>query len=411
MKRIPQLDVLRALAVLLVIASHLTWHPILSRFGWTGVDLFFCLSGFLISGLLFRDYKASGKIHWRRFIIRRGFKLYPAYYTLIFGTVIFYKIAGIPLPWKNLWPDLIFVQDYKAGTWGHLWSLGIEEQFYLLLPFCLWLMVRRRQERPFHWLPWLCAVGAVACLSMRAVQFYTVSPFDHSRHMRPFHLRFDSLFFGVLLSYLNEFRPESLKALLYGRGRFLLAASLVCIMPALLFEQETPFMYVFGLTLLYLGYGGILLYSLSYLRGDGGLVRLLSRIGQSSYSIYLWHLPVAWFSIIILQDRLKWGRNPVFGTYVLASVLVGIGMAHLIEYPVLRLRERVFPDMGLRQTNAESGPGGNGAYLSRDQMDTAIPEDARIQDGCRRCASLSANHDRVPIEPGPPTLLEQQSQR
>jgi peptidoglycan/LPS O-acetylase OafA/YrhL len=375
MKRIRQLDILRAFAVLLVTASHLTWHPILSRFGWTGVDLFFCLSGFLISGLLFRDYKASGRIHWWRFIIRRGFKLYPAYYTLIFGTVIFYKTSGIPLHWKDLWPDLIFVQDYKAGTWGHLWSLGIEEQFYLLLPFCLWLMVQRRQERPFHWLPWLCGVVAVACLSMRAVQFYRVSPFDHYRLMRPFHLRCDSLFFGVLLSYLNEFRPESLKALFYGRGRFLVATSIVCIIPAVLFEQETPFMYVFGLTLLYLGYGGILLYSLSCQSGEGVLVRLLSRIGRSSYSVYLWHLPVAWFSVSVLQGHLHWSRNPVFGTYMLASVVVGIGMAQLIECPVLRFRERVFPDKELRRTNAESGPNGNGTYLSGRQMDTAILSD------------------------------------
>jgi peptidoglycan/LPS O-acetylase OafA/YrhL len=135
MTRIRHLDMLRATAVLLVISSHLTWHPILSRFGWTGVDLFFCLGGFLISGLLFRDYKTTGTIHWRRFIIRRGFKLYPAYYTLTLATVIFSRIAGTPILWKRLWPDLILVQDYEPGTWGHLWSLGIEEQFYLLLPF------------------------------------------------------------------------------------------------------------------------------------------------------------------------------------------------------------------------------------------------------------------------------------
>ena len=349
MTRIRQLDMLRAIAVLLVIGNHLTWHPILSRFGWTGVDLFFCLSGFLISGLLFRDYQTTGKIHWRRFIIRRGFKLYPAYYTLILATVIFNQVTGTPVLWNNLWPDLIFVQDYKMGTWGHLWSLGIEEQFYLLLPFCLWLMVRRRPAEPFRGLPWFCGLAAVACLAMRAVEFYSVSPFHHLHHMRPFHLRFDSLFFGVLLSYLNEFQPERLKPLWHGRGRFLLVVSVMCLLPALLFEQETPFLYIFGLSLLYLGYGGILLYSLRYLSGEGAWARWLSRIGQSSYSIYLWHLPVAWFSVSVLQDRLHWGRNAVFGTYVLAAVGVGLVMAHAIEGPGLRLRERLFPEIGQRQ--------------------------------------------------------------
>jgi peptidoglycan/LPS O-acetylase OafA/YrhL len=356
MKRTRQLDMLRAVAVLLVIGSHVTWNPILSRLGWTGVDLFFCLSGFLISGLLFRDFKASGKIHWRRFLVRRGFKLYPAYYALIVGSVIFFQFTRAPILWKHLWPDLIFVQDYKAGTWGHLWSLGIEEQFYLLLPLCLWLMVSGRHPEPFRRVPWFCGFVAVACLAMRAVQFYGGSPFLHESHMRPFHLRCDSLSFGVLLGYLQEFRPKSLKALVFGRGRFLLIMSLVCIATVLLFTQETPFMYVFGLTLLYLGYGGILLYSLSCLSGEGRVVRWSSQIGQFSYSIYLWHLPVAWLSVSVLHDRLHWGRNPVFAIYMLSSVAVGIGMSHAIERPGLRLREKLFPDIGQEHPGPGASP-------------------------------------------------------
>ena len=181
---------LRAIAVLLVIGSHLTWNAIWARIGWTGVDLFFCLSGFLVSGLLFRDYKASGQIHWRRFIIRRGFKIYPAYYTLLFASVIYFQIAGTPIRWKELWPDLFFVQDYTGGTWGHLWSLGIEEKFYLLLPLCLWLMVRKPQGEPFRRLPWFCGLVAAACVGMRAIEFYRVRPFDHLHHMRPFSSSF-----------------------------------------------------------------------------------------------------------------------------------------------------------------------------------------------------------------------------
>ena len=100
------------------------------------------------------------------------------------------------------------------------------------------------------------------------------------------------------------------------------------------------------------GYGGILLYSLWYLNGDGLLAAWLSRIGQSSYSIYLWHLPMGWFSVMIFQDRFNWGRNLVFGTYVVASVLMGIGMAHAIERPWLRVRDRLFPEMERRPYQA-----------------------------------------------------------
>jgi peptidoglycan/LPS O-acetylase OafA/YrhL len=336
-------------AVLLVMGSHLTWHPLLSRFGWTGVDLFFCLSGFLISGLLFRDYKMSGTIHWQRFLLRRGFKIYPAYYVLLLTTIVlnnanFDPRQWQPVRWATLWPDLIFINDYKAGTWGHLWSLGVEEQFYLLLPFCLWAMARRRTHDPFDRLPWICAFVGAACLTMRAVSFYAVTPFNHYTHMRPFHLRCDALFFGVLLSYLTQFRPEQIERLFYCKGRFLLTASIGCIMPALFLDQQQPFMYVPGLTLLYLGYGGILLYCLRCPIGDGRLGRCMSRIGRASYSVYLWHLPVAFLALILLQDRLHWGRNLVFATYVAASIAIGMGMAEAVENPALKLRERLFPE-------------------------------------------------------------------
>src|SRR5215469_6695095 len=96
MKRIPQLDILRAIAVLLVIGNHVTWSPVLVRFGWTGVDLFFCLSGFLVSGLLFRDYRRYGTLHWKRFLIRRGFKIYPGYYALLLTTVLLDRFVREP---------------------------------------------------------------------------------------------------------------------------------------------------------------------------------------------------------------------------------------------------------------------------------------------------------------------------
>lgn len=338
MTRLPQLDALRAIAVLLVLSAHLTWKSIFLRFGWTGVDLFFVLSGFLISGLLFRDYKSTGKLHLGRFMIRRGLKIYPAYYFLLAATVIGEAIVGTPVAWSHLWPDLIFVQNYRPGTWGHLWSLGVEEQFYLFLPLCLFLMIRKSR---LHWIPFVCIFIAVTCMLLRAIQLYT-SPFSHIMHCTASHLRFDALFYGVLLSYFREFRAEALDRLLYGNGRFLLGFSLLGTLPALLFDERQAGMYVIGLTTLYLGYGGLLLYFLSR-RGQGLAIRCLSKIGMYSYSIYLFHLPIAFISIAVLQDRLHWNRDYVFFVYMLASIVVGIGISRMIEYPVLRLRDQFFP--------------------------------------------------------------------
>jgi len=78
-----RLDILRCIAVLLVLLDHSGIHPFLTQTGWTGVDLFFVLSGFLISGLLFAEYKKRGAIDFKRFLIRRGLKIYPAFYTFL----------------------------------------------------------------------------------------------------------------------------------------------------------------------------------------------------------------------------------------------------------------------------------------------------------------------------------------
>jgi len=118
----------------------------------------------------------------------------------------------------------------------------------------------------------------------------------------------------------------------------------VCILPALLFEQQSAFLYIIGLTLLYAGYGGILLFTLYCAAGEGRLMRWSGVIGQSSYSIYLWHLPIAWFAVSVMQNRWHWDRTLVFWLYLTASLVIGIVMAHAVEYPVLRLRDRFFPD-------------------------------------------------------------------
>ena len=350
--RLKQLDALRALAVILVLGHHVTWNPLWVRFGWSGVDLFFVLSGFLISGLLFREYKQYGSIHILRFWTRRALKIYPAYYLLILATVSGRMLAKTPIGWSHIWPDLIFVQSYVPGTWGHLWSLAVEEHFYILLPILLWAMMRRQcgRQDAFRHLPLVCLVISVACLALRSAHLLTGEPFNFQWHKFATHVRLDALSFGVLLSYYWEFRHGVIERLFSDGGRFVLTVSLFLLAPAVLFDQTNAFLSTAGLSLLYVGYGGLLLYSLKCVDASGLVVRTLAKVGVYSYTLYLVHLPVASWCV---GDLTPWApanapliRDHAFLLFVCYFVLTfaaGVLIAKLVELPFLKLRDRLVP--------------------------------------------------------------------
>jgi peptidoglycan/LPS O-acetylase OafA/YrhL len=147
--RVKQLDLFRALAILLVIAHHygqtvpdmpLGLNYVVGAIfirGWIGVDLFFVISGFLIAGLLFSEFKATHNLDVRRFFVRRGFKIYPAFYVLLLCTFFVGWMTHERGARSAFLFESLFLQNYGPGLWVHTWSLGIEEQFYLTLPFAL----------------------------------------------------------------------------------------------------------------------------------------------------------------------------------------------------------------------------------------------------------------------------------
>ncbi|MSP58983.1 MAG: acyltransferase [Myxococcales bacterium] len=121
------IDALRGVAILLVLGRHIpevlqlpaVVHTALAewrRFGWIGVDLFFVLSGFLVSGLLFREHQRHGRLFAGRFLIRRGFKIYPGFYLLLFAT---WLVLGRWLPPHALLSEGLFVQNYWLSAWAH----------------------------------------------------------------------------------------------------------------------------------------------------------------------------------------------------------------------------------------------------------------------------------------------------
>lgn len=349
-RRLVGLDVLRAAAILLVLGHHppagppdQTSHPLLAlwfRVGWVGVDLFFVLSGFLIGGLLFAEAQRTGAIRLRRFWIRRGFKILPQYYAFLVAVALLWLHDGQPSI-RGLWPNLLHIQNYtgtRTFTLWHTWSLSVEEHFYLLLPVTLAVLGSTRR----NWLPILFTVVALGCLILRirAAGLVLIPERNHA----PTHLRIDSLLFGVILAYAWMFSPRFVGLAIKHRS-WLLITSGLCFLPALLCDlHDSPFLYTYGFSLLWLGSGCVLIWARV---GDEQLtrgsmpVRLFAGVGACSYGIYLWHMPFAHRLALSAGHHWKLSEVQVFVLYLITAVLLGVVLTRAIERPALALRDRL----------------------------------------------------------------------
>lgn len=356
-KRVPQLDLLRALAVLLVVGNHMTVCPpetnfyvykfteIWNRGGWVGVDLFFVLSGFLISGLLFREYQKTNRLNIKRFLIRRGFKIYPAFWVLMIVTclvAVFYDIGFYRL---GLLGEFFFVQNYAPHLWEHTWTLAVEEHFYIglcVLFFALLKFKKSGEENPFRSIPKIFVLLAVVCLMLRLLT-ETFYEFQYERNIEPTHLRLDSLFFGVLISYLWHFKNLANSEFVNRRKAFIGVGGAILLLPAFVFQLEINYwIAAFGLTMFYLGSGMLLIFALKTDFSKLPFAKFTAYTGTFSYSIYLWNAPVQnWLGKWLLNFSGNWFLYAA--VYLTATFVVGVAMSKIIEYPILKIRNKYFP--------------------------------------------------------------------
>ena len=229
------IDGIRAIAVLWVIFFH-SWlfqyldfkdvgesifnYPYLIWItkGDLGVDLFFVISGFLIGTILFKELKRTGKLNFKNFYLRRFLRLLPVYiFAMILGL---YFIEGDS--WKSAWSNLLYINNYVNGSYmGWTWSLAIEEQFYIIIPFLIAFVIPKFKNKVpvFLFLALLC-IGMTYYYSVEIFGFKV--PFDSEflddkwkdwfwGYYMLTHLRYGGLLSGVIGAYLNVYHQESIQ--------------------------------------------------------------------------------------------------------------------------------------------------------------------------------------------------------
>ena len=210
-------------------------------------------------------------------------------------------------------------------------------------------------------LPWIAAGLVVACTTGRCLASLDPVHGNFFHIITPTHLRLDGLFLGVVLAYYARFRPDWITEHVGRHRNALFASGLVLIAPMMVLDRgRGPYVMPIGPTLLYLGYGSILIAVVSTPIGEGwpGKIlgsfpaRLIAFIGVYSYPIYLWHLDLAQAPLLWLL-KTSAGREPsasrsagvVFtSAYLALATGVGIVMSLAIERPTLALRDRLFPE-------------------------------------------------------------------
>lgn len=343
------LDVIRFVAVLLVLGRHAaitsqspTWMQAWACGGWVGVDLFFVMSGFLVSGLLFAEYDRIKRIRPVRFLIRRGFKIYPPFWIFMLVTYCYQAWFGAAMAWQSVLVELAFVQNYFAGIWIHTWSLAVEEHFYFFLAALLASLGFAGRVDSRWGVPVTFAMLAIGCLLLRLHQANLRPTFEAGPDLFRTHVRMDSLFFGVFISYLSRYTsfPAMIDRI---PAWILIAAGCVMMSPAFFWPVHLHvWIRTYGLTMFYLG-GGLMVMAVirprSVVRTPSAAALALARLGAASYSVYLWHLPVHFLTRDLFVDK---ASLPIayWTSYVIGSFVVGMLMHWMVERPAMAVRNR-----------------------------------------------------------------------
>lgn len=292
--RIPSLDGLRAVSILLVVASHFV-HTIGYSFdsdiGNLGVRVFFVISGFLITALLLKEIDKTDTVNLKKFYFRRTLRIFPPYYFYLLIMLALYVTGWLQIPLSSFFSSFTYTTNYiypNTFILGHSWSLSVEEQFYLLYPGVLMLLGRRKTVR-------LLGLIILICPIIRVFDYRLFHQLDPIWIMRGFHSNADALAVGCLLTFLHKYLHGSdfyLKVL-NSKLTPVLALPVIFIANA---QQNHPLVYL-GASLAICNILIALCLDWMVTNPENNIVgkilnsKPMVKLGVMSYSIYLWQQP------------------------------------------------------------------------------------------------------------------------
>lgn len=367
---IPYIDGARGIAIAFVVLSHAGLGKIIP--GKFGVTLFFFLSGYLITRLLLAEMQEKGRIDFGSFYLRRLFRLYPALLVMIGCSVIATKIMQYTLPLKDIWASLFYYTNYYIGWFRTpvedpgrildiLWSLSVEEHFYLgfplLLQFFLKAATQKKQIEPkeqeqkdeylnekvlnalkkFSWFLFVLCIASLAIRWFTYQQFYPAVEDAAGRIYFSTHTRLDSIIWGCLAAILL-FGVESKQYIAHIKKTWVFGLGILFILLSLVIRNEG-----FRQSLHYSlqGMGLFLTIPAIGLFNNPWIKNILSNpamifVGKISYSLYLFHWIAAKLGNHYFEEW-SWQWQLFFWPLTL---LLSIGSYYCIEQPFVGLRKK-----------------------------------------------------------------------
>jgi peptidoglycan/LPS O-acetylase OafA/YrhL len=370
--RQPGLDLLRAIAIVLVALFHLPLESppgvlsVIEQCGWMGVDLFFVLSGYLIGSQLLRPYIRHRTPSLRVLFLRRAFRVLPAFLVVLLIYVFVPGFRERPnLP--NAWRFLTFTQNFglqAPAAFSHAWSLCVEEHFYLIFPFLvLWLMREPSLSKTVLVAGLIFVTGLVIRSLIWGRYLGPIANDPKSEHLFairywemiyfPTYARLDGLLVGVLLAAVSVFRPACWILAMSRQGIVLMAALILLSLAVwCCWDLYSVSAVVWGYPLVALGFGFLVLASCSLRVRIPG-----ATLGATlAYSAYLTHKAVMHLDRLYLGDLLK--INWVISVAILAttSLVVAAALYVWVERPFLRLRDRIVDSIQTKRIAAAGMP-------------------------------------------------------